>query len=148
MATAKKTVSTPESFESWTSVNPEALREGYEKFAGGMSKWAEFHKESVEALMASAGSLAKAFEKAASENSAFAKSAYEEGVAAFKATTSSKSVQEVLDIQSDYLRSALERNLGQLNKLSDHWVATTKQAVEPLTERYGEFVEMVQSYRP
>lgn len=98
--------------------------------------------------MASAGTFAKGAEKAASEQSAFLKAAYEEGVAAAKAAATSKSAQEALDIQSDYLRTAFERNLGQLNKMADHWLSTTKEAVEPLTERYGELVEKIQSYRP
>jgi len=148
MATAKKTASATESFETWTAATPEAFKEGYEKLAGGFTKWADFNRESLEAVTASAGRLAKAFEKAASEHNAFAKEAYEDGVAAFKATTSSKSVQEAIDIQSDFLRSAFEKNLGQFNKLADHWLTSTKEAAEPLTTRYSEFVDMVQSYRP
>lgn len=148
MATAKKTASAAETIETWTSATPEAFKEGYEKMATGFGKWADFNRESLEAMMASAGRLAKGFEKAASENSAFAKASYEDGVAAFKAATTSKSVQEALDIQSDFLRTTFEKNLSQLNKIAEHWASTTKEAAEPITARYNEFVEMVQSYRP
>jgi phasin family protein len=148
MATAKKSASAAETIETWTAVSPDTLKEGYEKLATGFSKWADFNRESVEAMMASAGRLAKGFEQAASENSAFAKSSYEDGVAALKAATTSKSMQEALDIQSEFVRTLFERNLTQMNKLAEHWVSTTKEAAEPITARYTEFVEMVQSYRP
>jgi phasin family protein len=148
MATAKKTASAAETFETWTAATPEAFKEGYEKVAGGFTKWADFNRESFEAFSASAGRIAKGIEQAASEQSAFAKESYEDGVAAFKAATTSKSVQEALDIQSEFLRNAFEKNLTQFNKLADHWISTTKDAAEPLTTRYSEFVDMVQSYRP
>lgn len=148
MATAKKAAGATETIETWTTVTPEAFKEGYEKVASGLGKWADFNRGSLEAMMKSAGRLAKGLEKAASENSAFAKAAYEDGVAAFKATTSSKSVQEALDIQSEFVRTSFEKNLSQINKLAEHWAATSKEAAEPITARYNEFVEMVQSYRP
>ncbi len=148
MATAKKSHAAADTVETWTNVNPESLKQGYEKFAKGFSKLADFNRESMEAWMASAGAIAKGVEKAASENSAFAKASYEDTLAAFKAATASKSVQEAMSIQTDYLRSVFEKNLGQFNKLAEQWVATTKEAAEPLNVRYGEFVDMVQSYRP
>ncbi|HXI88196.1 MAG TPA: phasin family protein [Parvularculaceae bacterium] len=148
MATAKKTAAPDIGMEAFAPVNPETFKKGYEKFAKGVSEFADFQKASLDAVIASAGSFAKAVEKAAAENSAFAKTSYEDGVAAFRAAAGSKSVQEAFDIQSDYLRSTFEKNLGQFNKMADHWISTSKEASEPLTTRYGEFVEIIQSYRP
>lgn len=148
MATAKKTAAANDVLETLAGVNTGAFKEGYEKFAQSLTTFADFQKGSLEAFMASAGTLAKGVEKAASVQSAFLKSSYEEGVAAAKAAATSKSAQEALDIQSDYFRTAFEKNLGQINKMADHWLATTKEVAEPITERYGELVEMIQSYRP
>jgi phasin family protein len=149
MATAKKTPGMGETFESLTAtMNPEVFKEGYDKFAKGVSNFADFQKGAFEAWVSSAGSLAKGVEKITSEQTAFAKSSYEDGVAAAKAAATSKSVQEALDIQGEYLRTTFEKNLSQFNKMADFWVSTTKEAAEPLTSRYSEFVEMVQSYRP
>ena len=148
MAAAEKNASAAETIETWTAATPEAFKEGYEKFAAGFSKLADFNRASVEAIVASAGRLAKGLEKAASENSAFARASYEDGVAALKAASASKSVQEAIDVQTAYFRSSFEKNMSQFNKLADHWVTTTKEAAEPLTARYGNLVEIVQSYRP
>lgn len=146
MAATKKAAN--EAFEVFSIAKPEAFKEGYEKMAKGMSNFTEFNKTAVEAMMASAGTMTRGIERATSDHSAFLKAAYEDGVAAFKATASSKSLQEVIDIQTDYVRAQTTKNLSQLAKLGEHWAATTKEASEPLTQRYGEFVELVQAYRP
>lgn len=148
MATAKKTASAAETIETWTNATPEAFREGYEKLASRFGKWADFNRESMDAWIAAAGRLAKGLEKAASENTSFVKASYEDGVEAFKAATASKSVQEALDIQAEFARTAFEKNLAQLNKVAEQWATTTKEAAEPITARYSEFVELVQNYRP
>ena len=148
MATAKKTAGAADAFETSAAINADAFKDGFEKFTKGMSEFADFQKNAVEAFMASTGALAKGVEKAAAEQTEFLKAAYEDGIAATTAASSSKSVQDAFEIQSDYMRAAFEKNLGHFNKLADHWVATGKEAAEPLKARYGEFVEFVQSYRP
>lgn len=147
MTAAKKAAET-NGFEAMTSFNPEAFKEGYEKFAEGVSTIADFNKGSLEALMASAGAFTKGFEKLASEHSAFVKASFEESAAVMKAASTSKTAQEIIDINSKYARESLEKNLGQVNKVAEMLVETTKQTVEPLTSRYSDLVEKIQSYRP
>ena len=148
MTAAKKTTSETNAFETMTTLNPEAFKEGYEKFAEGVSTFADFHKGSLEAVMASAGAFAKGMEKLASEQSAFVKASFEDSVATVKAASASKTAQEAIDINTEYFRTSVEKNLGQVNKVADMWIATTKETVEPLSVRYSELVEKIQSYRP
>lgn len=148
MTTAKKAGSAADAFETGAAINADALKEGYDKFTKGMSEFADFQKNSVEALLASTGALAKGVEKAAAEQTEFLKASYEDGVAALTAASTAKSAQDAIEVQSDYLRATFEKNLGHFNKLADHWISTGKQAAEPLKARYGELVEIVQSYRP
>ena len=138
---------TAEAFESLTAFSPESFKDGYEKFAKSMNSFADFQKGSFEAFMASATVMAKGFEKAASTQANFVKEQMEEGVATAKAAASSKSVQEAMELQNDFVRAAFEKNLGHATKLADHWSAVAKDASDPLTKRYNAFVEMVQSYR-
>lgn len=146
--TTKKAAGEGAGFEAMAGVNPEAFKEGYEKFAEGVSTVADFQKASIEALMASAGAFAKGVEKLTNEQTAFLKAAYENGVATAKAASSSKSAQEAFEINSEFVRDSLERNLGQVNKVADLWMETAKETAEPLTARYSEMVEKIQSYRP
>ncbi len=136
-----------ESFEALTTFSPDAFKDGYEKFAKGLNSWADFQKNSVEAFMASAGVFAKGFEAAASTQASFVKEQFEEGVATAKAAAASKSVQEAIELQNEFVRTSFEKNLGHATKLADHWTGVAKEASDPLTKRYGEFVELVQSYR-
>ncbi|MGF1543703.1 MAG: phasin family protein [Parvularculaceae bacterium] len=147
MAATKKTT-TETGFDAFSAMNPESFKEGYERAAKGMTAFADFQKESLEAVMASAGVCARGIEKAAAEQSAFMKEAYEESVAASKAASTAKSVQEALEVQTEFARTAFEKNLGFATKLAEHWTSVAKEAADPMSKRYGEFVEMVQSYRP
>lgn len=148
MTATKKTEKTTDAFETLTTVNPEAFKEGYEKFAEGVSTIADFQKDTYEAFVASAGAFAKGFEKLASEQTNFVKTAFEGSVANAKAVASAKSPQEAFDLNSEFARSAVETNLGQVNKAADLWIETAKETVEPLTARYSELVEKIQAYRP
>ncbi|MEM8936212.1 MAG: phasin family protein [Pseudomonadota bacterium] len=145
MTAAKKTETNP--FEAM-AFNQGAFKEGYEKLTEGMTTMTDFQKSSMEAVMASAGAFAKGVEKIASENGAFLKAAMEESVSTAKAASSSKNIQEAMDLNTDFVQDSIEKNLSQINKVADLWVETTKETVEPLTERYSELVEKIQSYRP
>ena len=147
MAAAKKTATTADAFDI-SAFSPDSFKEGYEKFAESMNTLAEFQKESLNAMMASAGAFAKGFEKLTAESSAFSKSAFEETVATAKAATAAKTLQEALEVNSDFMRESVEKNLGQINKVADICAATAKDTVEPLTARYTDLVEKIQSFRP
>jgi phasin family protein len=144
---ATKKTATEETFESLTAFSPDSFKDGYEKFAKGLNSFADFQKGSLEAMMASANTFAKGFEKAASAQAGFVKEQFEEGVAVAKAAAGSKSVQEAMELQGEFARTMVEKNLGHASKLADHWSGVAKEASEPLTKRYGEFVEMVQTFR-
>ena len=148
MAAAKKAASTANNFDAFASFDTETFKEGYEKFAEGVSAIADYNKGAMEAVMASAGAYSKGVEKLTAESTEFVKSAYERAVSASKAVTGAKSAQEAFDIQSDFAREAVEKNLSQANKVADLWIDATKETVAPLTERYSELVEKIQSYRP
>jgi len=148
MTASNKTTKSAEAFETMASMNPENFKLGYEKFAESMSMFTDFQKNSMEALMASAGAFAKGVEKLTAEQSAFVKASFEETVANAKTAATSKNVQEALDVNAEFMRGSFEKNLGQINKVANIWVETAKDTAEPLTERYGELVEKIQTYRP
>jgi len=148
MATTKKATTGAEAFETMTTLSPESLKEGYEKIAEGFTSFADLQKNSMDAFMTATGAFTKGAEKLASEQGTFIKSLFEDGVASAKAASGSKSVQETMDLNSEFLRGAVEKNLSQFNKVADICMETTKDTVEPLTARYGELVEKIQSFRP
>ncbi len=148
MAAANKTETGGNAFDAFATINPESFKEGYEKFAEGVSAIADFNKGALQAVMDSAGAYSKGVEKLTAENTDFFKSSYERAVSVGKSVAGAQSPQEAFDIQSEFARESVEKNLGQANKVADLWVDTTKKSMAPLTERYSELVEKIQSYRP
>ncbi len=147
MTTAKNAKSA-EVFDLGGMMSPEAFKEGYERASDSLRSFADFQKDTMDALMESANVCARGVEKAASEQSAFVKETYDEGAAAAKAASTASSVQEAIEIQSEFGRAAIERQMSFATKLADHWSAVAREATDPLSKRYGDFVEMVQTYRP
>ena len=143
----KKTTAKQDAF-AMNGYNADAFQDGFEKMTQGVSEFAKFQQQSFEAIMESAGAFAKGVERAATEHTAFVKEFYEEGVEVAQKASSSKSVQEALELQNEFARTAIEMNLGQATKVSEHWAGVAKETTDPLTKRYNDFVELVQTFRP
>lgn len=125
-----------------------AMKDGMENWTKAYERFAGFGKENVEAYMQSATAFAKAFERINSEVFAFQRQQVEDGIAAFKAVTTAKSVQEAFEVQSDYAKSALDAYVAQATKINDLWMDAAKQAFEPMTERFSALGEVVKEVRP
>ena len=54
-----------------------------------------------------------------------------------------KTIDEAVQLQSEFGRSAFEMYVDELAKFGDMALATAKVAAEPLQERVSAFVEMV-----
>jgi len=147
MAAAKKTTTKNNGFDAM-SMNTEAFKENFEKMNKSFEQMADFQKESLDAMMSAASSFAGNIEKMSSEQTEFTKSSFDEGMKAAKAIAACKSPQEALDVNTEFFRTAFERNMAQFNKMTEMLMSTSKDAVEPLTDSYNHFVEKVQSYRP
>ena len=78
---------------------------------------------------------------------AYSKKSLDETVAASKALTSAKSVQEVVELQTQYAKTALEAYMGELNRWSETVSASVKDSLKPLNERATAMVEKAQSAR-
>lgn len=134
-------------FKDYTAQATATMQENMEKVSKSMADIGEFGKDNVEAVVESASTFAKGVESIASEQANYAKSSMEKSVEQFKSVASAKTPQDFMEAQSDYFRSAFEANVSQMSKLSDMWIATTKDCSEPLSRRYTAMVEKVQSYR-
>ena len=65
----------------------------------------------------------------------YSKQSIEESIAAAKTLLGAKSVHEAFELQSDFAKMAFDAYVGQVTKLSELFVATTKEALEPLRGR-------------
>ena len=148
MATKAKTENGATPLEAMASVGNESVKENFEKMTKGFSELSAFNKETVEALVSAASAATKSAEALSTETVSFSKQSFEDAAAAAKAAMTSRSMQELLEINADFTKSAFDSYMGQMNKVSDMMIAATKDTTEPLTERFTAFVELCQSYRP
>lgn len=146
MATKAKTTTNP--MESMATVGNETVKENFEKAMTGFNDLSSFNKDTVEAFVAATNAATKNAEAFGSETVSFAKQSFEDSVSAAKAAMTSRSVQELMEINTDFTKSAFDSYMGQVNKMSDMMIAATKDTTEPLTDRFTAFVELCQSYRP
>jgi len=151
--TAKKTTANAaanatSAIDSMATSGADMFKDSFEKMMKSMTDFTDFQKETFEAFMESAQTLNKGIEAISSEAMGFQKKQMEDGVAIAKSVSSAKSLHDLIEVNSDFVKTSFEAYVGQLNKLSDLATTTMKDAGEPVNERYTAFVEMVQSYRP
>jgi phasin family protein len=130
-----------------TNNGAETMREGFEKATKGYGQFMAFGKDSAEAWLKSADIAGKGMGTIHDEIHAFSRDAIENGVATAKAVLACKDVQEAMEIQSDFAKTAFETYVRQMTKLGDIAMQVAKEASEPLQAQTTAFVELVQNSR-
>jgi len=135
---------TAENIETAMKNGTEAFKTGFEKAVKNYDQLVGYGKETVEAYVKSANAAGKGAETLHNELYTYSKQSIEESIAATKALLGAKSVHEAFELQSDFAKTAFDAYVGQVTKLSEIFVATTKEALEPLQGRVQAWVEVVQ----
>jgi phasin family protein len=144
MAAAETVKSTVEQF---TTAGNQAFKDAVEKSLAGLNEANAYSKKNLEAVIASVTAAAKGAEALGAETLAFSKSAIENQVAAAKSLSGAKSVQEVVELQTTFAKSALEAYIAQMTKASEIVSASMKDSLKPLNERVTAAVERLQAAR-
>lgn len=144
MAAAETINSTVEKF---TAAGNQAFKDAMEKTLAAINEANTYSRQNLEAVIASATAAAKGAETLSAQAAAFAKASVENQVAAAKSLASAKSVQEVVELQTTFARTALETYLAELNRWGETVTASVKDSVQPLNERVTATVERIQAAR-
>jgi phasin family protein len=147
MAKTKTAQTTKDTAEATFRNGVETAREGFERAAKGFDHLATFNRHNIEAFIRSANVAAKGFELINTEILTFSRQALEDSVAATKAVMSSKSLQEAVEVQSDFAKTAFDTYVGQVSKMGDIVQTVTRGAFEPFNDRVKAMVELVQTPR-
>ena len=126
----------------------EAFKTGFEKTTKLYETVGEFNKDTVEAYVASATIAGSGFQSIAQDSSAYAKKAIEDAVAASKAMMGSKSIHEVIELQTSFAKNAFAGYVSQLSKINEAFVATAKESSAPLQARVeaaGQLMQVAQA---
>ncbi len=133
--------------ETVMSASSDAVKQTMEKAMKGFDDIASFNKSTVDAFVQSANAASKGMEALSAEVLSYSKQSIEDYIAATKAAMGSRSVQEFMEINTDYAKTAFDTYVGRFTKLGDMASATAKDTIEPLSGRLNAFMETMQTYR-
>jgi phasin family protein len=144
MAAAEAAKTTVEQFTAASNV---AFKDGVEKTLGALNEMNSHSKKNLEAVVAAVTAATKGAEALGAQAMAFSKTAFETQVNAARSFASAKSLQEVMELQSAFAKSALETYMAEVGKMSETMSASVKDSVKPLNERVTAVVEKLQAVR-
>ena len=133
--------------EQFTTAGNVAFKDAVEKSLTQLNELNAHSKTNLEAVIASVTAQAKGAEALGAQAMAYSKKAVEDHVAAAKSLSGAKSVQEVIELQTTYAKSALDAYISEVSKMSDIVSTSVKDAVKPLNERVTAAVERLQAAR-
>jgi len=139
--TAKKTV------DQFTAASSVAFKDGVEKSLAAMNDMNAQSKKNLEAIVASATASAKGAEAMGAQAMAFSKTMFDAQVSAAKSLSGAKSLQEVVELQNAFAKSALETYMSEFGKMSETFSASMKESMKPIHERVTATVEKFQAVR-
>ena len=150
--TVKKTVETATaqvkaSAEKAQAAGAQAFREAADKSVAGLTELNAEGKKNLEAVVASATAAQKGVEALSAQTVAYGKKSWEDGVAAAQSLAQARSVQEALELQTAYAKSAAETYLAEITRMTDVFTASVKDSFKPINERVTASVEKFQAAR-
>jgi phasin family protein len=145
MATSAETIKTQA--EKYTTAGAQAFKDAVDKSLTALNDLNAQSKSNLEAVVASTTAATKGAETLGAQAMAYSKKAVEDGVAAARSLGAARSVQEVIELQTSYAKSALETYLAEVNKASETVAASFKESLTPLNARMTAAVEKFQAAR-
>lgn len=143
-ASAEKATAQAEKIQA---AGAKAFREGVDKSVAGLAELNAEGKKNLEALVASATAAQKGAETISAASLAYGKKSWEDGVAAAQSLAAARSVQELVELQTSWAKSAAETYLSEVTKLTDVFTASVKDSFKPINERVTASVEKFQAAR-
>ncbi|MDP1597930.1 phasin family protein [Phenylobacterium sp.] len=133
--------------EQFTTAGNVAFKDAVEKSLASLNEVNAHSKKNLEAVIASVTASTKGAEALGAQAMAYSKKAVESQVAAAKSLSGAKSIQEVVELQTTFAKSALEAYMAEFSKMSEIVSASVKDSVKPLNERVTAAVERLQAAR-
>jgi len=150
--TVKKTVEQATSTakvqaEKVQAAGAQALREGMEKTTASLAQLSAEGKSNLEALTASATAAQKGAEALSAQALSYGKSSWENGVAAAQTFAKARSVQELIELQTSFTKSAMEVYMAEVTRMTETLTSSVKDSFKPINERVTASVEKFQAAR-
>jgi phasin family protein len=133
--------------ERMNTAGTQAFRETLERSLSTLGQLNEVSRKNLDAMVQSVTAATKGAEAIGSQAMNYGKSSMDQGAEAARALTAARSVQEAVELQTNYARTALEGYLNELNRMSETVANSVKESLAPINERATAAMETMQSQR-
>jgi phasin family protein len=98
----------------------------------GFEEFQKAGKDGFDAAVRSFGEMNKGFQAIAAEVTDYSKKAFEDGTRAFEQLIGAKSIEQAIEIQSQYAKKAYDNYVAEMSKLGEMYVGLAKDAYKPV----------------
>ena len=116
-------------------------KERFDAVAKSVDDAARLSKEQVDAIVSAGNVAAKGFETINAEVMAFTKGQIEDQISATKAMMGVRTLQDLIELQNDFAKSAFEAYTAHTTKLSEVAAKTAQEAFAPINTQFQAAVE-------
>ena len=98
----------------------------------GFEEFQKVGKDGFDATVRSFGEVNKGFQAIAAEITDYSKKAFEDGTRAFEQLIGAKTIEQAIEIQSQYTKKAYDNYIAEVSKLGEMYVGLAKDAYKPV----------------
>jgi phasin family protein len=106
----------------------------------GFEEFQKVGKDGFDAAVRSFGEVNKGFQAIAAEVTDFSKKAFEDSTRAFEQLIGAKSIEQAIEIQSQYAKKAYDAYVAEMSKLGEMYVGLAKDAYKPVEAAFAKKV--------
>ena len=103
-----------------------------EQFSKTGEEFRKIGKDGFDAAVRSFGEVNKGFQAITAEVTDYSKKAFEESTRAFQQLIGAKSIEQAIEIQSQFAKKTFEAYVAQMSKLGEMYVGLAKDAYMPV----------------
>ena len=133
--------------ETAQAAGAKVFREGVERSVAGLSELNAQGKKNLEAMVESTTAAQRGAEALGQQALADSKKSWEDGVSAAQSIAQARSVQEAIELQTSFAKSAMETYIAEMTRMTETFTTSVKDSLQPLNARVSAQVETFQAAR-
>ncbi len=120
---------------------------GMKNATAQFEKAAAMGKDNIEAVVQSSTIVAKGCEEISKNLWGWMQNSVEQGIATSKQALAVKTLRELVDLQTEYMRNFVDQSLSETTKITEISTRVAGQAIEPINQRVNEWVDNLSTLR-
>ena len=98
----------------------------------GFEEFQKVGKDGFDVAVRSFGEMNKGFQAIAAEVTDYSKKAFEDSTRAFEQLVGAKSIEQAVEIQSQYAKKTYDTYVAEMSKIGEMYVGLAKDAYKPV----------------